>query len=316
MRYNSHKELIILRRILILSMLVALAVALIACAPAKVPYVVIGKEQSNIPSDIMSSVQVLLGHRGHLLNLRGYFVFRPGDYSSDDTYLWVHTDGRAIELKSVTEKNGVNNVFINEIDKETSELDRYLLIKFPGSKTEFTVTTTHANYTKDPQLELLIIEETRSGLPGTFVGLIDANSVEIQIDKDMAWPGNDKPTVFRLSEDVKLFFNTLKTNDRVLLTFTRTKTGDLNIIEAAEINDPSEQEEFSGLKGVFNGLADSNSFEVTFEPGQAVVGTVNIQIADEVREAVNGMDTGEIVTLSLVRNQSGQWVATEITKAE
>ena len=55
MRYNSHKELIILRRILVSSMLIAFAVALIACAPAKVPYVVIGKEQSNIPSDIMSS---------------------------------------------------------------------------------------------------------------------------------------------------------------------------------------------------------------------------------------------------------------------
>ena len=314
MRYNSHKELIILRRILVSSMLIAFAVALIACAPAKVPYVVIGKEQSNIPSDIMSSVQVLLGHRGHLLNLRGHFVFKPGDYSSDDTYLWIHTDGRAIELKSVTEKNGVHNVVINEIDKETSELDRYLLINFPGSKTEFTVTTTHANFSNDPGLDLLVIEETRSGLPGTFVGLIDANSVEMNIDADMAWPGNDKPTVFRLSEDVKLFFNTLTKNDRVLLTFQRTKTGDLIIVAADVISDPSEQEEFSGLKAIFNGLADSNSFEVTFEPGQAVVGTVNIQMADEVRDAVNGMDTGALVTLSLVRNQSGQWVATEITK--
>ena len=314
MRYNSHKELIFLRRFIISSLLVVMVLGLISCAPAKLPYEVIGKEQSNIPEDIMSSVQVLLGHRGHLLSLRGYFVFEPGEYSSSDTYLWIHTDGRAIELKSVTSKSGVMNVVINEIDKSTSELDRYLLIKFPGKQTKFTVETTHSNDTNSPGLEPLVIEETRSGLPGTFIGLIDANSLEMNIDADIAWPGNDKPTVFRLSDGVKAFFNTLKTNDRVLLTFERTKNGDLIITEATKIDDPGEQEEFSGLKATFNGLADSNSFEVTFQTGQAVVGTVNIQMADEVREAVNGMDTGDIVTLSLVRNQSGQWVATGIKK--
>ncbi|MDP3487687.1 MAG: hypothetical protein Q8S19_07115 [Bacillota bacterium] len=303
-----------MRLYIISTMFVVMVVGLISCAPAKLPYEVIGKEQSNIPDDIMSSVQVLLGHRGHLLSLRGYFVFEPGEYSSNDTYLWVHTDGRAIELKSVTSKSGVMNVVINEIDKSTSELDRYLLIKFPGKQSKFTVDTTHSNYSNFPGLDLMVIKETRSGLPGTFVGLIDANSIEVQIDLDMAWPGNDKPTVFRLSDGVKAFFNTLKINDRVLLTFERSKNGDLIITEATKINDPGEQEEFSGLKATFNGLADSNSFEVTLDSGQAVVGTINIQMSDEVREAVDDIKTGDKVTLSLVRNQSGQWVATGVTK--
>ena len=282
-----------------------MSILVLSACSSGVNYTVIENHSSSIPEDVILVQSVLRGERGHLLNLHGYYVFQPGVFNVDDTYLWINGDG-PLAIKSVTKQDGVIEVFL--VETIAAGLPSDLLIKLPGTHSTFKVRTANSSFEK------IVIEEIRSGLPGTFVGLIDANSIEVQIDADMAWPGNDKPTVFHLSDDVKAFFNTLKTNDRVLLTFERTKNGDLIIMEANEINDPAEQEEFGGLKATFNGLADNNSFEVTFESGQAVVGTVNIQMSDDVREVVDGLKTGDKVTLSLVRNQYGQWVATDITK--
>ncbi|KAF0196187.1 MAG: hypothetical protein FD169_1055 [Bacillota bacterium] len=195
---------------------------LTACSSG-VNYAVIEKYQSNITEDVALVQSVLVSEKGYLLNLRGYYVFEPEAFGITDTYLWINGGG-PLAIKSVTKKDGVIEVLLGETI--TAGLPADLLIKFPGTYKSFSVKTTKASFDK------IIIAETRSDLPGTFLGLIDANSIEVQFDADMAWPGNDQPTVFRLSEGVKPFFHTLENKDRILLTFERTKNGDLVVIDA------------------------------------------------------------------------------------
>lgn len=77
---------------------------------------------------------------------------------------------------------------------------------------------------------------------GTFVGQIDNNSVEIIVDKNPLFPESDDPMVFRLSENVKEFFDinsdhykNIEPDERIKFHFRSNKNGQLEIVEIEKL---------------------------------------------------------------------------------
>lgn len=77
---------------------------------------------------------------------------------------------------------------------------------------------------------------------GTFVGQIDNSSVEIIVDKSPLFPEGDELRVFRLSEQVKEFFNTNNTNykgiepnDKIKFDFRKNENGQLEIVNIEKL---------------------------------------------------------------------------------
>lgn len=300
-----------IKRVLSPVVFMVVLVALVGCN--KVVYSVVDTNQPGLPESILSATPVLLGQKGPLLNLRGHYVFEE-----KDTYLWVNTDGRPPKVRSITNKDGVTNVVIDELDNAIpnpgAKLVSHLLIKFPGRGHKFSVTSAHENFKNDPEFDLLALELTRNDLAGTFIGLADANSAEIQVDADVAWPRNSAPTMFRLTDAVKPLVAQLATGNHVLISFRSNPQGDMFITSITKTSGPHEGEELVGLQASYVGLADANSFEVVFAQGQKLTGTAILRMIDELKAIVSSLKPGDVVIVNVVRDAFGQLIATDITK--
>lgn len=79
-----------------------------------------------------------------------------------------------------------------------------------------------------------------SRLPVTYLGQIDNNSIEIQVAKDVAFRGNDKPIAARLSEQVKKYFDgneedNLKEGEQIFIDYVNNEHGQMVIMAIKKV---------------------------------------------------------------------------------
>lgn len=172
----------LVKRALMLLVLVGL-VALAGCQ---------GGVKYQLVSDVNSLPERLIGIAEDIMG--GYFSPAPGYfvYTTDqDTYVLIQESRQLTKVKSVRLAESTLTVRVALGAQQPDYRQHTLLVK---GKFDAVRVLDDSN---GLELQDLTYTELLKGLRGTFISSDrEAGKVAVQVDRDIAWPGNEKPTTF------------------------------------------------------------------------------------------------------------------------
>lgn len=202
------------------------------------------KNEENIPPNIKSIIESLKKKRG--------FAYFQED---EDTILFIsmgekNTAGYEIKVKSIEAVGDTVKVIVSEKTPGKDEIVAqvitypYTIVRVEGIVKSFKVVNE-----KGEEFNLLSSKNTiktddnkHVNVTGTYIGQIDNNSIEIDIADDLAIEGNDSPMAFRLSDEVKAYFDSesssfkdFKEGEQVIFSFIENDVGQKVITEIEKI---------------------------------------------------------------------------------
>ncbi len=198
-----------------------------------------GKEQNNqVDYEVVKEDELENGTAVAIEKLKknkGHYVFEEGD----KVIVFIgagekRTGGYSISVVSVTDM-GLETVIVAEEKAPSKDeaVTQALTWPFTVIRMGRTEDRLVAKNSQDEQYPLLTMENQQentedkenesqdkknvfSGITGTYTGQIDANSIEVKLDKGQDVKGSGEFRAFRLNEKVK---HDLNENDRVRLSF-------------------------------------------------------------------------------------------------
>jgi|GEM_PF-3077223 len=130
-----------------------------------------------------------------------------------------------------------------------------------------------------------------NGILGVYIGQADRNFVEIAVDKTIDFPGNEKPVVFKLTDEVNF-----SPNDLVKFDCVKNEQGQWEIIE---IENLSRGKTTQNALGEYVGQIDANSVEIIMD-GKSFA----FRLADHVKliADMSGIDEGTLVEIKFIED--------------
>jgi len=141
---------------------------------------------------------------------------------------------------------------------------------------------------------------------GAYIGLVENNSFELQIEENTY-------KVFLLTEKTRQVFEKMKLQmgDKITIDYSRNKSGQLETLNIERINESKD------VKGKYVGLADNNFFEVTVKSGDKEESKV-FMLTDKVKSAFDKLKLkkNDTVSINYTENKQGQLVVNTIKKSK
>jgi len=147
---------------------------------------------------------------------------------------------------------------------------------------------------------------------GTYVGLIDSNSIEIVVDGE--------PKAFRLTEEIRDYFNSssssfkdFKKDDSIKLYYYEDMTTEQLFLTNLNKIDNSDDSEGIKESGIYVGQIDNNSVEIEID-GEARA----FWLSEESKELLekSNISDGDKVTFIYKENENNQFIINFIEKVK
>ena len=185
---------------------------------------------SELPANIQTFIQ-------EIKNKRGFAYFKEnGAYIMIITLGEKPSGGFNVKVEAVEDIEGITKVTVREHEPGPDDIVTmaltypYTIVRIKGVTENFKVVNQ-----KGEEFQLLSADEMtgkQQRITGTLNGQIDNNSVEIDIDDDIAIEGNDKPMAFIIGEEIRPYFNLsskeykdFKDGERIIFDFIRNDEG-------------------------------------------------------------------------------------------
>ncbi len=195
-----------------------------------IAYETVALEDSNIPTDLMKSVEAQKGNRGYMVwkeNNTTLLVIMAGEKS---------TGGYSIEVESIEDHEGKNVVTVVETEPAAGDMTiqvityPYVIVRLQDVGDQFTVITTKGEtltVIQQGDMNIQAEPEQQNDQPlieaeGIYNGQIDNNSIEIEV--------NGEPQAFQiglLQEGIQK----LELYDQVKIKYYQNEHGQLMITE-------------------------------------------------------------------------------------